>query len=270
MRYPNRGQAETEAAIVRLSLEHPELGADKIGRLVRKEAIRVSNQRVRRVRRREGLRVPPPKKKVPRVGISTGKLPQRASYRGHVWTWDFIHDWTVKGGSCRILSVVDEFTRESHLLHADRHIGSKKLTDLMAGLIDQHGAPGYMRSDNGPELIGRVLCDWLKNEEIKTLYIDPGCPWQNGYVESFHDKFRRECLSRELFFTLSECRVVVEDWRRKYNEVRPHRSLGMRTPREFAHTLLQKSETDSCPPKAPPSFRPPASTTDGPCQTQCP
>ena len=96
-------------------------------------------------------------------------------------------------------------------------------------MIEEHGAPDYIRSDNGPEFIGKELCKWLEDSEIKTLYIEPGCPWQNGYVESFHDKFRRECLARELFFTLSECRVVVADWRNKYNKVRPHRSLGMKT-----------------------------------------
>ena len=239
MKYPKQVRQQVEEAIVRQSLEHPELGADKIGRLVRNHGMRVSNQRVRTLRRNEGLTVPSPKKKQCRRGVSTGKAPQKASYRGHVWSWDFIHDRTVRGGSCRILSIVDEFTRECHLLHVDRSIGSKKVKEQLIGLIEEHGAPDYIRSDNGPEFIGKVLCNWLAQCEIKTLYIEPGCPWQNGYVESFHDKFRRECLARELFFTMSECRVVVTDWRRKYNKVRPHRSLGMRTPAEFARTYDQ-------------------------------
>jgi putative transposase len=165
---------------------------------------------------------------------STGKHPQKASYPGHVWTWDFIHDWTLKGGSCRILRVVDEYTRQAHCLHVARHIGSKSVQLLMEQKIAEHGAPAFIRSVNGPEFIGRSLGDWLNEQNIKTLYIDPGSPWQNGYVESFHDKFRRECLGREIFSTLSECRVVVNDWKRKYNQVRPHRSLGMQTPLEFA------------------------------------
>lgn len=111
MRYPDHGREQVEEAIVRQSLEHPELGADKIGKLVRNHGIRVSNQRVRTLRRSEGLTVPPPRKKLSRRGVSTGRSPQKASYRGHVWTWDFIHDRTVRGGSCRILSIVDEFTR---------------------------------------------------------------------------------------------------------------------------------------------------------------
>lgn len=220
-----------------LSREHPELGADKIGRLVRKRGHRVSNDRVRQVRRAEGLTVPPPRKKQRRRGHSTGRPPKRAAYRGHVWSWDFIHDWTVKGGAIRILSVVDEYTRETHALHVDRSIGSRKVREVMEGLIARHGAPAYIRSDNGPEFIARLLREWLAQERIKTLYIEPGSPWQNGYVESFHDKFRRECLARELFYTLSESRVVIADWRRKFNEVRPHRSLGMKTPKEFSAQL---------------------------------
>jgi transposase InsO family protein len=255
-----------DQAVVDLSREHPELGADKIGRMVRQANHRVSNQRVRHIRRQECLSVPPPRKKKRRLGVSTGKHPQKASYRGHVWTWDFIYDWTLKGGSCRILSVVDEYTRECHLLHVDRHIGAKKVQDLLEGLIQEHGAPDYIRSDNGPEFIATSLGHWLAENEIKTLYIEPGCPWQNGYVESFHDKFRRECLGRELFYTLSECRVVVGDWRVKYNQVRPHRSLGMMTPQEFANR--QKPEPNHPQPtaKVHPSFRPTASTAEEPCQ----
>jgi len=249
--------------IVKLSLEYPEWGADKIGRLVRKENLRVSNDRVREIRRKEGLIVPPPKKKQRRLGQSTGRHPQKASYPGHVWTWDFIHDWTVKGGSYRILSIVDEYTRQAHCLHVNRHIGSSKVNAMMVQLIEKHGAPGFIRSDNGPEFIGRTLNEWLKEQEIKTLYIDPGCPWQNGYVESFHDKFRRECLGREIFYTLSECRVVVKDWLWKYNHQRPHRSLGMRTPNEFAE---EQNDVG----KILPPLRPPASTPEESCRTTIP
>lgn len=116
----------------------------------------------------------------------------------------------------------------------DRSIGAYKLCEILGEAIRIHGAPDYIRSDNGPEFIARYLQNWLKKKNIKTLYIDPGSPWQNGYVESFHDKFRRECLSREIFYTLSEARVLIERWRGKFNAVRPHRSLGMLTPNEYA------------------------------------
>lgn len=243
-KYPSLRVLELEQAIVDLSQEHPELGSDKIARLVRKRGYRVSNGRVREVRREEGLVVPPPKKKQRRQGQSTGRFPQEAGHRGHVWTWDFIHDWTVKGGAFRVLSVVDEYTREVHALHVDRNIGSKKVQKVMEALVERHGAPGYIRSDNGPEFIATQLREWLADQDIRTLYIDPGSPWQNGYVESFHDKFRRECLAREIFYTLSESRVVIGDWREKYNHVRPHQSLGMATPKEFAAKVLE--------PKGPP------------------
>lgn len=259
-KFPSSYRFAVEQAIVRLSHEYPEWGADKIGRLVRNENHRVSNDRVRQVRRQEGLLVPPPKKKQRRLGQSTGRHPQKASYPGHVWTWDFIHDWTLKGGSCRILSVVDEYTRQAHCLHVARHIGSKTVQALMEKMIDKYGAPDFIRSDNGPEFIGRSLGEWLKEQGIKTLYIDPGSPWQNGYVESFHDKFRRECLGREIFYTLTECRVVVNDWKRKYNQVRPHRSLGMQTPVEFAKNHSNRA-------KILPALRPTASTPEESCTT---
>lgn len=243
-KYPSLRVLELEQAIVDLSQEHPELGSDKIARLVRNRGYRVSNGRVREVRREEGLVVPPPKKKQRRQGQSTGRFPQEAGHRGHVWTWDFIHDWTVKGGAFRVLSVVDEYTREVHALHVDRNIGSKKVQKVMEALVERHGAPGYIRSDNGPEFIATQLREWLADQNIRTLYIAPGSPWQNGYVESFHDKFRRECLAREIFYTLSESRVVIGDWREKYNHVRPHQSLGMATPKEFAAKVLE--------PKGPP------------------
>ena len=233
-KFPSVKKQELDQAIVDLSLEHAELGSDKVGRLVRNRGLRVSSERVRKVRREECLQVPPPKKKQSRRGLSTGSFPKKAARRGHVWTWDFIHDTTIKGGSYRVLSVIDEYTREVHALHVARNIGSGKVEEVMRELIELHGAPGYIRSDNGPEFVAKSLQSWLAEAGIKTLYIDPGCPWQNGYVESFHDKFRRECLARELFYTLSEAKVVIAAWRMKFNQVRPHRSLGMKTPEEFA------------------------------------
>jgi putative transposase len=231
---PRPPRAAADEAVVALSLEHPELGADKIASMARREGHRLGNQRARRLRREECLAVPPRKPKESRRGESTGRHPQKATHRGHVWTWDFIHDWTLKGGAFRVLSVVDEHTREVLALHVDRHIGSRKVREVMEGLIAEHGPPGYIRSDNGPEFVARHLQEWLGWNRIRTLYIEPGSPWQNGFVESFHDKFRAECLARELFYTLGEARVVIGDWRRKYNHVRPHRSLGMLTPAEFA------------------------------------
>ena len=217
-----------------LSLEHPELGSDKIGSMARRRGHRISSKRVRDVRREECLQVPPPRKKKTRLGKSTGRHPVKAERRNHVWSWDFIYDRTEYGGAIRTLSLVDEYTREVHALHVDRHIGANKLIEVLGKVMEEQGAPAYIRSDNGPEFIARALQAWLARTGVKTLYIDPGSPWQNGYVESFHDKFRRECLAREAFYTLGEARVVIEAWRRKFNALRPHRSLMMLTPHEYA------------------------------------
>ncbi|MDB4705592.1 DDE-type integrase/transposase/recombinase [Verrucomicrobia bacterium] len=141
------------------------------------EKLRVSNDRVRQVRRQEGLVVPPPKKNQRRLGQSTGRHSQKASYPGHLCIWDFIHEWTFKGGSCRILSVVDEYTRQAHCLHVARHIGSRAVQTLMSQVISEHGSPDFITSDNGPEFISRSLSQWLKERDIKTLYIEPGSPW---------------------------------------------------------------------------------------------
>lgn len=138
-----------------------------------------------------------------------------------------------------MLTIVDEFTRENHLIHVDRRIRSCDVRRQLERLIGIHGAPEHIRSDNGSEFIHGDLQAWLKDAGIKTLYIDPGSPWQNGFIESFHSRFRAECLDREELWTLSEARVVIEDWRREYNEKRPHKSLRLETPRAFAMAASQ-------------------------------
>ena len=135
-----------------------------------------------------------------------------------------------------MLTVVDEYTRECHLIHVARRVRAADVLNQLYRLIQRHGAPAYIRSDNGSEFIEAALQGWLADAEIQTLYIDPGSPWQNGYIESFHARFREEGLEREQLWTLTETRVVLEDWRREYNEVRPHKSLGLATPKSFART----------------------------------
>jgi transposase InsO family protein len=171
--------------------------------------------------------------------------------------WDFIADATVRGGALRMLTVLDEHTRECHVLRADRALKSADVISLMKGAIAQHGAPEYIRSDNGSEFIAKDLQRWLAEEHIKTIYIEPASPWQNGFVESFHGRFRDECLNREQLWTLTEARVVIEDYRIEYNHRRPHSRLAYRSPVNYAATLL--------PSLAPVGLRPP-SARDG--QTQ--
>lgn len=229
---PDRKE-KLEAEIVRMSQAHPTLGYKKIAGKLREQGFAVNKKQVQRLRREEGMQVPPPKPRIRRRGLTTG-LPQQAGHRNHVWAWDFVSDYTQRGGALRTFNLVDEYTRECHCIHADRRIRATDVLALLQEVIEQHGAPEYIRSDNGPEFIAKAIQKWLRENEIKTIYIDPGCPWQNGYVESFNSRFRAECLNRELLYTLSESRVVFEDWRHYYNRERPHRSLDLQTPEEFA------------------------------------
>ena len=223
-----------EAQIVKVSKEHPPLGYKKVTGLMGSMGYEVNKKLVQRVRREEGLQgSPPPKPRQRRQGLSTG-LVQEAAHRNHVWCWDFIADFTQRGGKLRVFNLIDEYTRECHCIHADRCIKAADVLGLLKEAIASNGPPEYIRSDNGPEFIARAIQDWLGENHIKTIYIDPGCPFQNGYAESFNSRFRFECLDRELLYTLSESRVVFAHWRDYYNNVRPHRSLGLQRPSEFA------------------------------------
>ncbi len=226
-----------EAGIVRMSRKHPTLGYKKIAAKLRALGHKVNKKQVQRIRREEGLQIPPRPPRRRRQGLSTG-LPQKATHRNHVWAWDFVSDYTQRGGSLRAFNLIDEFTRECHCIHADRTIKAADVLAVLQDAIEEQGAPRYIRSDNGPEFIAKVIQQWLRENNIKTLYIDPGCPWQNGYAESFNGRFRAECLDRELIYTLSESRVIFSDWRHYYNHHRPHRSLGLLTPGEFAKKHL--------------------------------
>jgi putative transposase len=219
-----------------LTDENPRYGYRRIAALLRQEGWNVGKRQVRRLRRLEGLRVPPTKRKVPRRGRSTG-LPTKATHKNHVWTWDFIADATMRGGSIRMLTVLDEHTRECHVLRANRALKSADVIELVKAAVAQHGAPEYIRSDNGSEFIAKELQRWLADNKIKTIYIEPGSPWQNGFVESFHGRFRDECLNREQLWTLTEARVVIEDYRNKYNQRRPHSKLGYQSPARYAASL---------------------------------
>ena len=205
----------------------------RIAALLRQEGWPVGKRHVQRLRRAQGLRVPPTKRKVVRRGVSTG-LPTKATRRGHVWTWDFVSDATVRGGAIRMLTILDEHTRECHVLRADRALRAADVLAWLGRAIQEHGAPQFLRSDNGPEFIAKEVQRWLAEKQIKTIYIDPGSPWQNGFVESFHGRFRDECLNREQLWTLSEARVVIEDYRQHYNHARPHSRLGYLSPTRFA------------------------------------
>ncbi len=224
-RPPTSAEQQLRKRLRELSAEHPRYGYRRIAALLRQEGWAVGKRHIQRLRRAEGLRVPPTKRKLIRRGVSTG-LPTRATHRNHVWTWDFIADATVRGGALRILTILDEYTRECHVLRVDRALRAADVLSWLQKAIEQHGAPQYLRSDNGSEFIARVVQRWLAEHHIKTIYIEPASPWQNGFVESFHGRFRDECLNREQLWTLTEARVVIADYQCRYNRLRPHSRLG--------------------------------------------
>jgi putative transposase len=160
-------------------------------------------------------------------------VPRQATRPNEVWTYDFIQDSCIGGRRLKLLTVVDEFTRESLVIEVATRLPSSRVIEVLARLVEARGAPEHLRSDNGPEFIARGVRAWLAERGAETIYITPGHPWENAYEESFHSRFRDECLNLEAFTSVAEARVVVEDWRRHYNEERPHSALAYRTPLEF-------------------------------------
>ena len=199
---------------------------------------KVNKKQVQRVRREEGLQIPPRPPRRRRQGLFPRACRRKRLTANHVWAWDFVSDYTQRGGRLRAFNLIDEFTQECHCIHADRTIKAADVLSVLQEAIEEPGSPEDIRSDNGPKFIAEIIQQWLRENNIKTLYINPGCPWQNGYAESFNGRFRTECLDRELIYTLSESRVIFSNWRDYYNHQRPHRSLGLLTPSEFAKKQL--------------------------------
>lgn len=219
--------------VLELSEKHPRYGYRRITALLRRDGFEVNTKRVQRLRRAEGLQVKKRQRRLRRLGPEQN-VRLRASRPNEVWSWDFVEDQTENGSRFRILTLLDEFTRQCLAIHAAWSIRAIDAITVIEAAMARYGAPAHLRSDNGPEFIAYALQDWLQAKEIKTLYIKPGSPWENGHIESFHDKLRDECLNRELFASLAEARVILESWRVEYNEARPHSALGYQTPGEFA------------------------------------
>lgn len=218
--------------IVQLSQDHPRYGYRRVTVLLRREGQEINPKRVQRVRRKEGLQVSRKQRKLRRLGVSTAER-QRALRANHVWSWDFVEDQTENGTRFRVLTLIDEYTRECLVVQVDWSIRAVDVIRVVAAAMAHYGVPAHLRSDNGPEFIAYAIQDWLRDRQVKTIYITPGAPWENAYIESFHDKLRDECLNREIFGSLWEARVVIEQWRLYYNAERPHSSLGYQTPGEF-------------------------------------
>ena len=220
-----------------LAARHPRFGYRRLWSLLRRQGRVVNVKRVRRLCVKHGLSL---RRRARRKYKGSGaSVPCRAEHVNHVWTCDFVHDQCENGRKLKLLSVVDEFTRECHRIEVATRISSRGVIRVLGELFALHGVPRFIRSDNGPEFIGRELKHWLKEQGSATHYIEPGSPWQNGYGESFNGKLRDECLNMETFHHPDHARAVVELWRRQYNTQRPHSSLGYRTPAEFRESLAK-------------------------------
>ena len=199
--------------------------------LLRIEGWQVNHKRVERIWSQEGLKVPRKQRKRGRIWLNDGScIRLRPLYKHHVWSYDFVADRTHDGRPLRMLTVIDEFSRECLAIEVARKLNSDDVLETLTRLFAEHGPPDYLRSDNGPEMTAKVVRDWLGDLGVKTLFIEPGSPWENGYNESFNGTLREEVLNREIFYTVAEAKVLIEQWRREYNTIRPHSSLGYRPP----------------------------------------
>jgi len=218
------------------SQQHPREGSRKAGAALRRAGTRVNHKKVERLWREEGLTVPV-KRRQRRRGKGLER-PVRPLYPNHVWAYDFMEDSCLNGRKLRILTVVDEFTRETYETYVDYSIPAAKVIEVLEFLFTLHGPPRYLRSDNGPEFIATAVQEWLKQQRIQTAYIEPGKPWQNGVNESFNSRLRDECLNLELFYNLREARWTIETYRQYFNEQRLHGALAYVPPAEFKQQWL--------------------------------
>ena len=233
---PDRN-ADLEQHLQDLAQRHPRYGYRRICALLRRRQL-VNKKRVHRLWKRRTLQIRKrPRRRRPTLGPG---VPVQATHPNHVWTYDFVHDRCLNGTALKVLTVMDEFAREGLAIEVASSLPSSRVLVILARLFERQGAPQFLRSDNGPEFIALAVRGWLAQQQTTTLYIDPGCPWQNGYGERFNGTVRDECLNMYVFTSVAEARVQLEAYRRQYNEERPHSSLGYRTPAEFKRDWLQR------------------------------
>ena len=236
VRYEGRLRPEEAALrqeIRTLATRHKRFGYRRIAAVLRRKGMAVNTKRVHRIWKAEGLSLPARRPRKRRSGPK-GEVVRKAEKPNHVWTYDFLEDRTERGGRLKMLTILDEYTRESLAIRVGRSIDSQKVIETLRGLVIERGAPDHIRSDNGPEFIARAVQEWIRASGSRTIFISPGSPWENPYIESFNGKFRDECLNMEVFASGKEAQMIVEAWRTDYNEGRPHSSLGYQTPAEFA------------------------------------
>lgn len=230
---PKRADEDKELTqrIKELGYQHRRYGYRRITSLLCREGLKVNHKRVYRLWKKEGLGI---KRRTKRKKAVTDKGEMKcAEYPNHVWTYDFIDDVTERGNPIRILNVVDEFSREYLAVRVGRSITSEEVIETLDYLSLTRGMATYIRSDNGPEFIAKAVKAWLSKHEAKSIYINPGSPWENSYIESFHGKLRDECLNQEIFSGIKQATEVLENFRQEYNSYRPHSSLGGLSPAEY-------------------------------------
>jgi putative transposase len=227
-----------------LAKKHPGSGYRRMTRLLRREGRKVNRKRVQRLWREEGLRNPPRKRRKRARGHSENSCAmKKAEHKNHVWCWDFTMDETAEGRRLKWFSVVDEYTRECLALEVERRMTARDVVAILTWLEAKHGTPGAIRSDNGPEFIARAVRKWLAARKVRSLYIAPGSPWENGYSESFNSRMKAEFADRELFGSLQEAKVLGAEYQRYWNQERLHSGIGYQTPAEFAAKLGPDSAT---------------------------
>ena len=224
--------------IITLDSQYGRYGYRRITALLHAEGWRVNHKRVERIWRQEGLKVPVKQPKRGRLWLNDSScLRLRPEYADHVWSYDFMFDRTHDGRAFRILNVIDEYTRECLAIRVGRHLDHEDAQECLVELFCTRGVPAHLRSDNGPEFVAKQLRQWLNRLGVKPLFIEPGSPWENGYIESFNGKLRDELLDREIFYTIEEATTLTSRWREEYNCSRPHSALGYRPPAPHAWLL---------------------------------
>jgi len=229
---PPSNEKQLTDDIIALATRYGRYGYRRITALLNNEnGWRVNHKRVERIWRREGLKVPKKQPKRGRLWLNDGScIRLRPEYKDHVWSYDFMIDRTADGRPFKILNIIDEYTRKCLAILVARKIRNQDVIDLLFNLFIFRSIPEHIRSDNGSEFTAKAIRRWLNRLGVKTLFIERGSPWENGYIESFNGKLRDELLNREIFTTLEEAKVLIEQWRKEYNQTRPHSALGYRPP----------------------------------------
>lgn len=232
---PNQEQEKLRERVIALASEYGRYGYRQITSLLNMEGWEVGKDRVLTIWRKEGLKVPQKQPKRARLWLTNGSsIRKRPEFPNHVWSYDFVAERTHDGRTIKILNIIDEYTRECLCSLVRRRIRSRDVIFALADLFLERGCPKYIRSDNGPEFIAKNLVNWMQKLEVQPLFIQPGSPWENGYCESFNGKMRYELLDGEIFYSLEEAKIIIEEWRQHYNTRRPHSSLGGKPPAPLA------------------------------------